>query len=1346
LAGKIGDDEQAELASHLESCSDCRARLEAMSGVDASPPEIGEALADEGHTGHVPDLVARLKAERGKRTRAADQSTTAETGIALNFLTRSDSSHYLGLLGEYEVIEVIGRGGMGVVLKAHDPRLDRIVAIKVLSPELAANAVAKQRFQREAQSAAAVVNDHVVTIHAVDEVNGVPFIVMEYVVGVTLADRIERSGQLKLNEILRIGMQAATGLAAAHSQGLVHRDVKPGNILLENGVERVKLTDFGLVLALDDVRITQTDVISGTPQYMSPEQARGEGLDHRSDLFSLGCVLYAMSTGRSPFRAKTAVAAIKRVCDDAPRPVHEINPEIPDWLSDLIECLLQKDPNDRIQSAREVAEMLGGYLAHLQRPGNFSMPAAVRKVSRRLAHGRSNISPWLIGCVAVCTVLILGVSLYSVFKNGDKDLLVPPEGYHFVSLRAKANKGLGESPNPSGAESQVFSDLETGILYVGQVPFLIEDRYIFLSGEGIVDHPDRVTEIPVGYTAAKLHFLHATKHSPVNCAPVAKYAVHYQDGDVETIDVLGIRHINDWNGVNSNVLLTRTSQAAIGWTGSVKAEHIPRLYHYTWQNPHPKKQIVSIDFERGPLSKPAPLCMAITCDDDPTPVPESGLLWAKLPEEFTLNLEGPRSFNLAHQQNVLDLPPGNYKATVLKGGEVVRQGTVSVAAGEVTWFDGGEWMVRVQEPSPEPAQQFVVQVKCIHSIATSKESDVLLCTAGDGTIALFRRGANGYQHVKTSHTLNSNWHMFAALTPNGRQLVTGDGGGKVRLWNAETLEEIDTLRDDPESHVRSVAVAPNGKTLAIGDTKGRVEIWDLASKEKIGDFVAHAREVGALAFSPDGRLLATGEWQWLRKNDNEWVDTENTDESYLKVWDPETHELKWKLPGHWDSVRSVVFSPDGQMFASASDDGSVRVWSAEDGRQIKVLFGFDALYDVAFSPDGTKLAAGAECGIVQVWDVETGRLLHDFSAHWDRVSQIEFAGERSLVTGSYDNTLRVWDLEVLPEAEPGTEDAPGPTDVIRFATRQGLCVSVSDDGRRLAAIDVGAAMGSVWDRQTHRRVAKIYPKFPLGEGLMLLGTMSYVPGGSILTRSSGPTCVRQYDSHLEKNDIMRQDGVGNFAVSVDGRYAAVADWKKKRIDLLELQLGTIRKGPAFPALGAPWQPGFSPDGTRIAVPTQKGRVVIIETETLNVVDTLEHDTERATICCFSPKGDALLAAGESVKLWDPDTKELIGELEGPSHTVYAATFSPDGQFIVTAGGAVPWEDKLRQFAGEICVWARATRELVLKLPAHEFGATSLAFTSDGKSLFTTGCDGKVCEWDFAEILKFSDANGLVLAE
>src|SRR5262249_17462657 len=231
--------------------------------------------------------------------------------LDLSFLSPSGEPGSLGRLDHYEVLEVVGRGGTGVVLRARDTKLLRVVALKVLAAPLAASGTARRRFAREARAAAAVRDEHVVAIHAVLDDAPRPYLVMEFIDGCNLDALLRKGGPLEVKEVLRIGIQVATGLAAAHGLGLVHRDVKPANILLENGVLRVKLTDFGLARAADDASLTQTGIIAGTPLYMAPEQAAGEPLDPRADLFSLGSVLYELCTGRPAVRAASTVARLK---------------------------------------------------------------------------------------------------------------------------------------------------------------------------------------------------------------------------------------------------------------------------------------------------------------------------------------------------------------------------------------------------------------------------------------------------------------------------------------------------------------------------------------------------------------------------------------------------------------------------------------------------------------------------------------------------------------------------------------------------------------------------------------------------------------------------------------------------------------------------------------------------------------------------------------------------------------------------------------------------------------------------------------------------------------------------
>jgi hypothetical protein len=374
LAERLPSPVQGRLAAHLENCIACQHRVEGLTAGQRSWPFLARKLSE-----HPPapepalrKVMERLKEDKEEETR--DEPVFAGD-LPLDFLSPSDKPGQLGRLERYEVLEEIGRGGMGVVLKAFDPSLHRVVAIKVLAPQLATSGVARKRFLREAKAAAAVTHDHIVTIHAVDEANGLPYLVMHYIAGQSLQQRIDKEGPLELTEVLRIGMQTASGLAAAHGQGIVHRDIKPANILLEDGVQRVKITDFGLARAMDDASLTQSGFVAGSPLYMAPEQARGEALDHRADLFSLGSVLYTMCTGRPPFRAANTLAVLRRVSEDVPRPIRETNPEIPDWLVAVIEKLMAKEPADRYQSAGEVVEALGKQLAQMQHAAWVPPPA-----------------------------------------------------------------------------------------------------------------------------------------------------------------------------------------------------------------------------------------------------------------------------------------------------------------------------------------------------------------------------------------------------------------------------------------------------------------------------------------------------------------------------------------------------------------------------------------------------------------------------------------------------------------------------------------------------------------------------------------------------------------------------------------------------------------------------------------------------------------------------------------------------------------------------------------------------------------------------------------------------------
>jgi serine/threonine-protein kinase len=478
LEDRLPGEGQTELERHLETCEECRRQLESLAG-EAQWWRDARCFLDT--DSHVAGGQAFLPVE-------PDRDSILDE-LPPGVLTPSDNPAMLGCLGPYEIVEPIGRGGMGIVLRGFDRELNRFVAIKVLAPHLATSAAARQRFAREAKAAAAVVHDHIVAIHAVDNAGRLPYLVMPYVAGQSLQERIEQAGALEVKEILRIAMQIAEGLAAAHAQGLAHRDVKPANILLENGVERVKITDFGLARAADDASLTHSGFVAGTPQYMAPEQARGEGVDARSDLFSLGSVVYAMCTGRAPFRAETMLAVLRRICEDTPRPVREVNPDIPDWLAEIVEKLHAKDREERFQSAEEVAKLLEQHLAHLQQPTVAPMPArlgyrspAARRARRRI------LLRWAAGGLLL---LVAGIgAAAAVHWTGWLDGTETAGG---TGVSPVAVEATGKVPSPVRPTPREVDHLQEEIAQLREDVARLEDRWRSPAAGAAV--PDPVPEI-----------------------------------------------------------------------------------------------------------------------------------------------------------------------------------------------------------------------------------------------------------------------------------------------------------------------------------------------------------------------------------------------------------------------------------------------------------------------------------------------------------------------------------------------------------------------------------------------------------------------------------------------------------------------------------------------------------------------------------------------------------------------------------------------------------------------------------------------------------------------------------
>jgi serine/threonine protein kinase len=463
LLGKVTPSEAAALDEHLQQCDVCLAVLPAVPaddsmvealqagslcadgaanlgarlhadwlknrhlGVNSSlPPNRESTLAPLAVDAREPyqhpqgtdkavDFADAASVDEARANEAGDTTKTYD------FLGPAQGPLELGRLGHYQVRKVLGSGGMGVVFQAYDADLQRLVALKTTLPAAAEHPSAKQRFLREARATAAIKHDHIVTIYHVGEDRGVAYLAMEFLEGESLDQRLRRQGRLPWREALRIARETAQGLAAAHKHGLIHRDIKPGNIWLESRSEgrgtrdetrpaahavvgprpsplpaRVKILDFGLVLpTADNANLTQSGAIVGTPAFMAPEQCRGQTVDARADLFSLGCVLYRMVTGEAPFRGTHPISTLIAVATSTPRPPQALDPKLPPAACALIMRLLSKDPADRPPSAAAVIEAIEAI------EQGRAQPAAPTWRPRRPAG-------WAIAAVLACVLGLAG--------------------------------------------------------------------------------------------------------------------------------------------------------------------------------------------------------------------------------------------------------------------------------------------------------------------------------------------------------------------------------------------------------------------------------------------------------------------------------------------------------------------------------------------------------------------------------------------------------------------------------------------------------------------------------------------------------------------------------------------------------------------------------------------------------------------------------------------------------------------------------------------------------------------------------------------------------------------------
>jgi eukaryotic-like serine/threonine-protein kinase len=887
LEDRLSEARHTELANHLEECPDCRQELEQLAAAskfwcDAALLRGERAPGAAPTVGLAGDGVPELESE--------EEVGDADAGWR-EFLDPPNPTRpgTFGRLGPYEILEVLGRGGMGVVLKARDPALDRTVAIKLLTPALCHGATARRRFAREARAVAAVGHEHIVAIHAVDEFRGLPYLVMQYVPGRSLQERLDATGPLEVREILRIGTQAARALAAAHAQGVVHRDIKPANILLENCIERVKLTDFGLARAIDDASLTQSGLIAGTPQYMAPEQARGEPVDARADLFALGGALYAMAAGRSPFRADSTMAVLKRVCEARHRPIRELNPDVPDWLEAMIDRLLAKEPADRFQTASEVADLLEKGLAHLQQP-SILPPPVVFGIAAKAGSGRElDLDPDLDPRATMPLhrarrrlPLVAALFLLSIAGLGASEAAGLTQVADFVAtiLRIKT---------PDGTMVIKVDD--------PNVKVQIDGDTVVIGGAG----PQEI-RLPVGrHRVQAIKDGKAVRDQLVTIARGGKEIVNVDFVPTETAMVAETKNPHDMSAPRSHV------NQCMACHSNVRAmkldEPLPTNHPALDARPASANTRKDSALALGPKEVRARAIvwsLAFSPDGRNLAIGQQGIdrppsilqIWSVPRRQFTYKCQQPAGYrSIAFSSDGRNLAAGNF------------DGTLS------TFVLADVWEFQHSENPGSP----------INSLAFIPNTTIIATGDWDGWVRF-----HGPDTVANSRPLKYPGKIWAlAVSPDGSTLAVGGEANTIQVYDLATRQRKVTLEGHTHA-VRSLDFSPDGKLLASAGGY-TTRLWDTANWAVDRGHFYHNPEVLCVRFSPDGKLLAISDGE--------------SDLPHYKLlptaiilWDVATRkEVRW-LRGHTNSIWALAFSPDGKSLASGSADQTVKFWDTASGK------------------------------------------------------------------------------------------------------------------------------------------------------------------------------------------------------------------------------------------------------------------------------------------------------------------------------------------------------------------------------------------------------------------------------